>query len=379
MDIVEDIQLIKKVKISNLKLHHKNIEIYGNESVDDLVENIKKYGLACPLIITDKNVIISGNRRFKACCYLDIKEVDVIIKHYDNEEQELEDLVNMNLTRDRTTEQKAREAMILMEVEKIKAKQRQLKGLNKDTVVAVLPQPENVGKTRDIIAEKVGFRSGREVARAINTIEKIDKLNTEGNKEQADILKGVLNNRNPAAAEKLAKNIDKIEIPNDKKEALKIGKISPNVVINKNEKLETKNCDMCKKEIGIAEFNKDKSICNECLKITNGTIEHIDDDNDNHTSSKYSWVDINKIENDFKYNPPKGYVVKPEAEFLEYEANTNSYINFNQKFIDNIEIFGKTPQDIKEKFLNRIEALEGFLIQLKNLIKGGENNDDNNN
>ncbi len=41
------------------------------------------------------------------------------------------------------------------------------KGTVRNTDVANLPPPVDTGKTRDIVAEKVGFKSGREAERAI--------------------------------------------------------------------------------------------------------------------------------------------------------------------------------------------------------------------
>lgn len=57
------------------------------------------------------------------------------------------------------------------------------------------------GKSRDIVAKKVGFRSGHEVDRAVKTIDTIDALVEEGRTEEADIIRGVLNNRSVSSAE----------------------------------------------------------------------------------------------------------------------------------------------------------------------------------
>lgn len=88
---------------------------------------------------------------------------------------EIEYLILDNATRDKTIEQKGREAKTLLEIEKVKAKERQ--GERTDlNIVAVLPLSLNAGKSRDAVSSKVGLRSGREVERAIKTVEIIDEL-----------------------------------------------------------------------------------------------------------------------------------------------------------------------------------------------------------
>ncbi len=69
-------------------------------------------------------------------------------------------------------EQKAREAMTLLEVEKKKAEIRRKSTQNNNAakeiaVTAIPPYQIERGETRNLVAEKVGFNSGREAERAI--------------------------------------------------------------------------------------------------------------------------------------------------------------------------------------------------------------------
>lgn len=61
---------IVSVNISELKPHPNNEEIYGKEDISELKEKIRKSGFVTTLTITEKNVILSGNRRWKACSQL---------------------------------------------------------------------------------------------------------------------------------------------------------------------------------------------------------------------------------------------------------------------------------------------------------------------
>ena len=235
----------KKMKVSNLKPHPKNAEIYGqNENVSDLVEKIKRSGQVHTLVVTSKGIVLAGHRRLKACKELGIEEVDVEIIDFDTPEQEIEYLIDNNATRDKTEVQRAREARELQKVEMILAKKRQSdNGGDKrsdkyKSEVANSPHMESgkskQGKARDHVAKKMNYKSGREAERAIKTINKIDELKEEGRTEDADFIGDVMNNRGISAAENLANNIDNANIPEEEKENIRSGRKSPNSFIKKD-------------------------------------------------------------------------------------------------------------------------------------------------
>ena len=102
-----------KVKVSSLKHHPKNKEIYDLSSIDELMESISEVGLLQSLIIDQHNQIISGNRRFESIKRLGWKEVEVEVKEVNKGEEELllihynkqriksfKDLINESLTLD---------------------------------------------------------------------------------------------------------------------------------------------------------------------------------------------------------------------------------------------------------------------------------------
>lgn len=218
-----------KMKIADLKPHPKNAEIYGyNEDVSDLVEKIRRSKKVHTLTVNSKGCILAGNSRFKACIELGIEEVNVEVIDFETPEEEIEYIINDNATREKTVEQKSREAKALKEVESVLAEKRMKAGVKNP--VAVPPQgieQLEQGKSRDITAKKIGLRSGREADRAINTIKVIDKLEDDGRTEEADLIRAVLNKRSVSTAEELAKNIDKVDIPEDDIELIKMGRKSP--------------------------------------------------------------------------------------------------------------------------------------------------------
>jgi ParB/RepB/Spo0J family partition protein len=78
-----------KVKVSSLKHHPKNKEIYDLSSIDELMESISEVGLLQPLIIDNRNQVISGNRRFESIKRLGWNEVEVEVKEVKKGEEEL--------------------------------------------------------------------------------------------------------------------------------------------------------------------------------------------------------------------------------------------------------------------------------------------------
>ena len=55
-----------KVKVSNLVHHPLNKRVYTLTDIDDLISSISEVGLLQPLVIDQKNRVISGNRRLVA-------------------------------------------------------------------------------------------------------------------------------------------------------------------------------------------------------------------------------------------------------------------------------------------------------------------------
>ena len=230
---------IVRKKISELKPHPYNEEIYGtNESIDELVASIRKTGKVATLIITDDNVIISGHRRWKSCQRLveegntRFNSVNCEIEHFIDSLDEIETLIIYNDTRIKSMEQKAREAQVLIDIERQKAKKRQATstGGDKPQLVAEPPQAEK-GKTRDIVAKKLKMKSGREVERAVKSIETIDKLTETGRKDDAELIRDTLNNTSASTASELSYHID--ELTEDEKQAIRDKKMSAYKVVSK--------------------------------------------------------------------------------------------------------------------------------------------------
>ena len=99
-----------KVKVSSLKHHPKNKEIYTLSSIEELMESISEVGLLQSLIINQHLQIISGNRRFESIKRLGWKEVEV--KEVKEGEEELL-LIHYNKQRIKSFKELINEYLIL--------------------------------------------------------------------------------------------------------------------------------------------------------------------------------------------------------------------------------------------------------------------------
>ena len=69
-----------KTAVKHLKPHPLNAEIYQLSGIEDLAESIEQVGLLEPLVVNEKNQVISGHRRLRAIKQLKWKSVEVIVR-----------------------------------------------------------------------------------------------------------------------------------------------------------------------------------------------------------------------------------------------------------------------------------------------------------
>ncbi len=202
--------LSRKVGTHTLKPHPRNSVIYGEDyDVTELVESIRASRWVKPLVVAQSGTIISGHRRWRAALKLGLETVPVEYREFPNETAELEALLLENDSRDKTTEQKVREALAWEEIEKHKARQRQIElaGTRTKDLRVNLPQgdEEEKGRVRDIVAFRVGLK-GSTYERAAKVIKAIDDALTQGDIRTAQALGKVLNSESVHAAHKLLLN-----------------------------------------------------------------------------------------------------------------------------------------------------------------------------
>ena len=139
-----------KVKVSSLKHHPKNKEIYNLSSIDELMESISEVGLLQPLIIDNRNQVISGNRRFESIKRLGWNEVEVIQREVKEEEEELL-LIHFNKQRIKSFKELINEYLIL--------DNHYRKGQGKRTDLTSVKS--NRSSSRDLVSKEMGISSSQ--------------------------------------------------------------------------------------------------------------------------------------------------------------------------------------------------------------------------
>ena len=160
---------VSTASVNELTPHPKNEDIYGaDEPAGDIAESVRENGVLEPLVIKSDKTIISGHRRWRAARNEGIEQVPVRIADFESELAEREALIEFNRQREKTPEQKMREAKELEAVERERAKDRQgtRTDLNSDDNEGNRHRATYCTKSRDEIAEKTGFGSGENFRRA---------------------------------------------------------------------------------------------------------------------------------------------------------------------------------------------------------------------
>ncbi len=269
-----------KKNISELKPYQQSEKIYGvSEGISDLAEKIRESGVVITLIITEDNVIISGSRRWEACKQLAAEgdkrfcQVNCEIKNFDSEEDKLECLLASNIIREKTMEQRAREAQALLEAERLRFRKKQTISTD-DTFphpILKMTQAENE-RTRDTVAKKLHMKSGHEVDRLVKSIKKIDELKEQGRSADSELICTVLNNTSPSSAAALASHID--EMSEEDKQAIRDKKISAHKAVKKYAISKAKPPDITDEERDIlANKQACKEAVDEYIAVSMGIID----------------------------------------------------------------------------------------------------------
>lgn len=189
---------------AQLRCHPLNEKLYGDTADADLVDSVLKSGILIPLLITQADEIIAGHRRHDAAQQLELTSVPVVVFQSNDELDIREALIESNRQRTKTTEQMAREAQTLLEIERERAKRREVAGRKIDPGENLPKGQEAVkGRARDVVGKKLGI-SGKQVEKAVAVVEKIDQLEADGQKDEAEEIRTELNNGSIHAAHQKA-------------------------------------------------------------------------------------------------------------------------------------------------------------------------------
>lgn len=220
----------------SLENHLVNIELYGTDPRPEFVESVRTHGVLVPLIITQDGMVISGHSRRAAAIMTKLKTVPCIVSPLTDPDEIERALIESNRQREKTNEQKAREASHLLAIEERLAAKRQKAtqakpgeenirhGVGNDSHTVKQGENANSGRAADVAGKVVGM-SGKTVTKAVEVVSKIDEAKAQGDTETATKLTNTLNTKGVAPALREARGIDKlraaaVEVPDEDEEQL---------------------------------------------------------------------------------------------------------------------------------------------------------------
>jgi protein gp37/ParB-like chromosome segregation protein Spo0J len=201
--------------------HPRNNEFYGDPRLasdfDAFVEYVRRNGIH-PLIVADDMTIIGGHRRYYAAIILGIPFVYATIYRFESETDKLAALIADNHVRLKNNWQLAQEAAALIEIEKIRAEDRQriarlrLSHATESELAVHINAPQKTdGKARNEVGTQLGV-SGFQVAEMIAVKETVEKLEQRGEFEKAEKLIELVN-KNVQQAAKEARKEKRADLP----------------------------------------------------------------------------------------------------------------------------------------------------------------------
>ena len=174
-----------QVNVGDLLSHPLNTRLYGEREADKTLQaSIEKHGVLEPITVLTmpgldgkgghRTYVLSGHRRVLAAKKAQIKRIPARYADIDPKDTLAveEFIIEANRQRVKTEEQRGREFLELLRIERVRARERQ--GTRTD-IVANLP-PSSMGKARDKAAESLGIGS-RTAEKLLKIIEAADAGN----------------------------------------------------------------------------------------------------------------------------------------------------------------------------------------------------------
>ena len=155
--------------VGTLKPHPLTEEIYADDPNAAFVNNVRSRGIIEPLIVTAENVILAGRRRWNAAKTAGIKEVPIRKVEIHSEVEKTCLILDSNLQRQKSVEQRLREFDQYLTIEKKGAGSR--RGQRTDLRKNSSTSP--AGRARDLAARKVGF-SGAHAEIGLKVLHELD-------------------------------------------------------------------------------------------------------------------------------------------------------------------------------------------------------------
>lgn len=211
----------QRALVGSLQPHPLIAEIYGSLDAeqDNLLESAREQGILTPLLVTPGGIVLAGAERLRVAQFLNMEHVPVRVLDLTDEAEIEQAVIESNVARRKTIEQRIREFRQLKRLEAGKAAKRQ--GTRTD-LLENLPGSE-AGSARDVAAAKVNW-SGRTAEKGDRVLGVIEERAAAGaNMHDVEELRDTLRHRSIDAAHQRALELGWIEDPAARRKAERSG------------------------------------------------------------------------------------------------------------------------------------------------------------
>ncbi|PGS81029.1 chromosome partitioning protein ParB, partial [Bacillus cereus] len=147
--------------INQIKVSERIRKEFGN--IEELANDIKENGLINPPVVTPEYELIAGERRLRACQYLNYQQIEVRVMSVRDYEHKLKIEIGENEHRKEFTfSERMAWSRELERIESAKARRRMSEGGKGRGNLPTLKSE----RARDIVAEKIGIGSGKQYEKA---------------------------------------------------------------------------------------------------------------------------------------------------------------------------------------------------------------------
>ena len=176
------------VSVDTLNPHPLSVQIYQDEPDAAFIDNVRRRGIIEPLLVTTKHQILAGHRRWQAAIKAGIKQVPVREVEITSKVEEERLILDSNLQREKTTEQRLREYEHYRAIERKCASSR--RGQRTDLRKNSSTSP--AGRARDLAARKVGL-SGAHAEIGMKILNELDARRDSKDETLSGEIRAVLN------------------------------------------------------------------------------------------------------------------------------------------------------------------------------------------
>lgn len=345
----------------DLKPHPRNGEFFDDmdgQKWKDFLQSVKTSGIIEPIIVTQDLVIVSGHQRVRAAKALGMLKVAVEMRHYENEDQVLKDLIETNIKqRGNGNPNDVKLAYCIIELERIlgisHGGDRKSSGHNVTL------------KTESDLAEELGT-TRRQLQRYKKLTELIPEL-------QDAVQTGKISSTNASAI--LAK------LPESEQRAIaeqiigsdgKVSKQELEFYKNRVKELSDQNKALSNRKPEVVE-----KVVEKVVEVVPDNYESIKKENSYLLRERQKFVD-EKRDAEEKLRRLEAEINKPENERAErlkrsalfFCAGVSNFIEQYGGYVWLSDSLNEMEKSEREGYLKAVNAIEGWVYQMKRNMKG---------